>query len=44
MSSRSHDVECKSLSYWQAGREGPVVDSIADYHVGCLLSMQVGKG
>ena len=39
--SRSNDVECKTLSHRKSGKEGPVVDAIADSHVGCLLGMQL---
>ena len=37
--SRSSDVECNTLSYRKAGKEGPVVDAIADSHLGCILGM-----
>jgi len=39
--SRSNDVECKTLSYRKAGKEGPVVDAIADSHLGCILGMRL---
>jgi hypothetical protein len=39
--SRSSDVECKTLSYRKAGKEGPVVDAIADSHLGCILGMRL---
>jgi hypothetical protein len=39
--SRSNDVECKTLIHRKSGKEGPVVDAIADSHVGCLLGMQL---
>jgi hypothetical protein len=37
--SHSSDVECKTLSYHKARKEGPVVDAIVDSHLGCLLGM-----
>ena len=40
-SHRSSDVECKTLSYRKAGKEGPVVDAIADSHLGCILGMRL---
>ena len=39
--SRSSDVECKTLSYRKAGKDGPVVDAIADSHLGCILGMHL---
>jgi hypothetical protein len=39
--SRSNDVECKTLIHRKSGKEGPVVDAIADSHVGCLLGMRL---
>ena len=39
--SHSSDVECKTLSYRKAGKEGPVIDDIADSHLGCILGMRL---